>query len=88
MGKYVCGISLSKLSMFSGLFELRFCARMEISSTYNMELWAKVLVTIKVLGHKRNQLMVLVDVWDVMFVNVSQIVIVEESMWVTIVDLL
>lgn len=47
-----------------------------------------MLVTIKVLGHKRNQLMVLVDVWDVMFVNVSQIVIVEESMWVTIVDLL
>jgi hypothetical protein len=47
-----------------------------------------VLAIIKVLGHKRDQLMVLVGVWDVMFVNVSQIVIVEESMWVTIVDLL
>jgi hypothetical protein len=47
-----------------------------------------VLAIIKVLGHKRDQLMVLMDVWDVMFVNVSQIVIVEKSMWVTIVDLL
>jgi hypothetical protein len=47
-----------------------------------------VLAIIKVLGHKRDQLMVLMDVWDVMFVNVSQFVIVEKSMWVTIVDLL
>ncbi len=74
--------------MFSGLFELQFCACMEKSSTYNMEFWAKLLAIIKVLGHKRDQLMVLMDVWDVMFVNVSQIVIVEKSMWVTIVDLL
>jgi hypothetical protein len=40
------------------------------------------------MGHKKDQLMVSVGVWDVMFVNVSQIVIVEESMRVTIVDLL
>jgi len=32
--------------------------------------------------------MVLMGVWDVMLVNVSQIVIVEKSMWVTIMDLL
>ncbi len=76
------------LNMFNGLFEFWFCACMEISNTYNMELWAKVLATRKVLGHKRDQLMVLMGVWDVMLVNVSQIVIVEQSMWVIIVDLL
>ncbi len=35
-------------------------------------------------GHKRDKFLELLGVWDVLLVSVSQIVVVEESMWVVV----